>query len=521
MDAQRASGPAPGVDSAPLFGDGTAGASERDMGATSGRNERSGRIRRAQRWTVAYLALAALTSTPAARAADVPDPVQPESAAALSNTPSIDLDAILERRFLRVLTVPRPSDEGRVGSGSADDYSIVRAFTDYLNARYAPGEFELPIAFVLIRVDESELMPGLRAGRGDLIAAPRSALQGRLGTDEGALLEPLLEEVLIENARARAITSLEDLSGRPVAVRRHSVHHVALSSLDEGIVRSGRAPVRIIAVDPEVETEDLVALVATGYFQYALTDSAVARSIAATSPMLRISAGLPLGVASELAFETLPSAPKLTGELGDFLDRYRHGSLPAEIGVRRHVGRSDALRDRPEPAASPSLSRYDDHFKRFADRYGFDWRLLASIACQESRFRQAVTNRWGATGLFQVKPVTAREPYIGIPEIAGRANAANNVHAGVRYLNWIKERYFDPVEEMHERDRIRMALAAYNAGPRTLLRAQRLATQMGLDPTRWFRNVELAMLAMDKQEPVKYVSEINQRYLSYVMFGVE
>ena len=74
---------------------------------------------------------------------------------------------------------------------------------------------------------------------------------------------------------------------------------------------------------------------------------------------------------------------------------------------------------------------------------------------------------------------------------------------------------------MRERDRIRMALAAYNAGPRTLINARRRAERMGLDPARWFRHVELALLSMNRSEPVKYVSEINQRYLSYVLLGVE
>ena len=37
----------------------------------------------------------------------------------------------------------------------------------------------------------------------------------------------------------------------------------------------------------------------------------------------------------------------------------------------------------------------------------------------------------------------------------------------------------------------------------------------------WFRHVELSMLGMRKNEPVKYVSEINQRYLSYVLLGVK
>jgi membrane-bound lytic murein transglycosylase MltF len=167
------------------------------------------------------------------------------------------------------------------------------------------------------------------------------------------------------------------------------------------------------------------------------------------------------------------------------------------------------------------LSTYDDEFRNYAEQYGFDWRLMAAMAYQESRFRQNIRNRYGATGLFQIKPKTAKEPYVDIYPIAGEENASNNIHAGVKYLAWIKNRYFDGIEEMRERDRVRLALAAYNAGPATIINARNKAKRMGLDPLRWFRNVELALLAMRKPEPVKYVSEINQRYLSYVMLGVE
>ncbi len=452
----------------------------------------------------------------------MPTKVASAAGSRVARDPDVGLESILERRFLRVLTLRPPAgDSAGTRSGSMSGYQVVRAFTDFLNAKYPAGEYELPIAYVLIRVDPANLIPSLQAGTGDLIAAPPGVGTDRHASSEPGVLHRASDDVIVGHARAPVIASVDDLSGRPVAVRQSSVHHAILTSLAERLVREGKLPVRITALDPDFEPDDIVALVAAGHFQYTLTDSRIARAAAAISPSLRITEDLPLHESGELVWTTLPSTPGLAADLSDFLDEYRHGSLPSGIGVRRSFDHVGTGRTRLAPATSAPLSRYDAHFKRFADRYGFDWRLLASIACQESRFRQSVTNRWGATGLFQVKPKTAREPYIGIREIAGSGNAANNVHAGVRYLNWIKERYFDPVEEMRERDRIRMALAAYNAGPRTLLRAQRLANQMGLDPNRWFRNVELAMLAMDKRESVNYVREINQRHLSYVMFGVE
>ena len=86
-------------------------------------------------------------------------------------------------------------------------------------------------------------------------------------------------------------------------------------------------------------------------------------------------------------------------------------------------------------------------------------------------------------------------------------------------MSWIKKRYFDSEKEMKEKARIRMAMAAYNAGPARVLKAIKLAKRMKLDPNRWFRHVELAMLAMRKTEPVTYVSEINKRYVAYLLLG--
>jgi len=151
--------------------------------------------------------------------------------------------------------------------------------------------------------------------------------------------------------------------------------------------------------------------------------------------------------------------------------------------------------------------------------YKFDWRLLSALSFQESRFDQSITNKWGAIGLFQIKQMTANEPYIKIKNITGHENTENNIHAGTKYLSWIRNRYFVPNKLMHDEDKIRMTLAAYNAFPRRVLQAISQAKKMGLDPNKWFRNVELAMLKLGYPEPVIYVSEINKHYVGYTLLG--
>jgi membrane-bound lytic murein transglycosylase F len=49
-------------------------------------------------------------------------------------------------------------------------------------------------------------------------------------------------------------------------------------------------------------------------------------------------------------------------------------------------------------------------------------------------------------------------------------------------------------------DRIRFALASYNCGPGHVYDAQDLPKEMGLNPNRWFGNVEKAILLLSKRE---------------------
>ena len=74
---------------------------------------------------------------------------------------------------------------------------------------------------------------------------------------------------------------------------------------------------------------------------------------------------------------------------------------------------------------------------------------------------------------------------------------------------------------MSEKNKVRMAIASYNAGPARVRKAIALAKKMGLDHTDWFRSVEMALLKMRRTEPVQYVSEINKRYVAYQLLGID
>jgi membrane-bound lytic murein transglycosylase MltF len=112
---------------------------------------------------------------------------------------------------------------------------------------------------------------------------------------------------------------------------------------------------------------------------------------------------------------------------------------------------------------------------------------------------------------MQVLPSTAADRNVGITDIS---DVENNIHAGVKYLAFLRDRYFsDP--EMSESERLHFVLASYNAGPGNVRKARHKAPSWSVDADRWFKNVEVVMLRTVSQEPVQYVVNINRYYLLF------
>jgi membrane-bound lytic murein transglycosylase MltF len=91
-----------------------------------------------------------------------------------------------------------------------------------------------------------------------------------------------------------------------------------------------------------------------------------------------------------------------------------------------------------------------------------------------------------------------------------------NIHAGVKYLDFLRTRYFDEpgVDALNQ---TLLALAAYNVGPSRMINLRNKATKMGYDRNVWFDNVELAAAKHVGREPVQYVANIYKYYLAYLL----
>ena len=150
-------------------------------------------------------------------------------------------------------------------------------------------------------------------------------------------------------------------------------------------------------------------------------------------------------------------------------------------------------------------------FQKYSAEYSFDYLMIAAQGYQESLLDQSKKSPVGAVGIMQVIPKYAAASPISVPNVS---DSDGNIHAGVKMLRNIQDTYLkgdnlDPV------NRTLLAFASYNAGPNRIARLRKTAKERGLDPDKWFGNVEL-MVAQDiGQETVTYVDNIYKYYISY------
>lgn len=133
------------------------------------------------------------------------------------------------------------------------------------------------------------------------------------------------------------------------------------------------------------------------------------------------------------------------------------------------------------------VSPYDDIIKKHAEELGWDWRMLAAVVYQESKYSINSVSYRGAEGLMQVMPRTGR--LYGIHDLT---DPENNLKAGTSHLKRLQRIYSD--QNMSQMEMIKFTLAAYNAGEGRIADCRRFAASRNEDNTSWDTIVSLIPL---------------------------
>lgn len=425
-----------------------------------------------------------------------------------------DLKALLKKRYIRVLTTfNRTNFFLSDGKPHGHEYALLKDYETFLNKGAKKGELRTVLEF--IPVSREQLVLGLVEGYGDIAAASLTITPTRL--KEVDFTNPYLtgvDEVVVTHKGAPKILSTEDLSGRRVFVRESSNYYESLASLNRSFLDQGKRPIQVIKADEDLETEDILEMVNSGAIEITLSDSHIAGIWSEVLKNLQVHREVTLRSGAQIAWMVRKNSPELKASLNRFLKEYRKGTLLGNIYFNRYYKDNPWIKNPLRAGEEKKLEKCKPLFKKYAAQYGFDWRLILAVASQESGLDNNKKNPSGAVGIMQVRPETAGDKHIDIDKVH---LLENNIHAGVKYLAFLRDRYYS-APEIRSRDQVRLTIASYNAGPAKIRRARSLAEEMRLDSNRWFRHVELAALSLIGQETVRYVSNINKYYNIYQLF---
>ncbi|MCK5336063.1 MAG: transporter substrate-binding domain-containing protein, partial [Gammaproteobacteria bacterium] len=421
-----------------------------------------------------------------------------------------DFDAIRKRKTLRVITRNNAASYFLWrGELLGFEYEFVKAFAK---------EHKLRLEIISAPSHEAQI-PMLLEGKGDIIASFLTITDKR--KERGIVFSRphhKASEIIVSRADDKTIDSVDDLKGRSVVVRKSSAYWETLQAL-----QNTGLEFNLVAAPENMETEEIIAQVADGKFDLTLADNHLLDIELTWRDDIR--AALVLGEVRNNAWAMRDNNPKLTKAVNQFIKK-QYRSLFYNVTYNKYFKNAHKIKkyrsQRIDLNPDGTLSPYDKLVKKYAQKHEFDWRLIVAQMYQESRFNPEAKSWVGALGLMQVMPRTAKEMGIG-----NLKQPESGIKAGVQYLNWVRDRF---EAELDVKARMWFTLAAYNAGQGHVKDARRLARKQGLNPNRWFDNVEKAMLLLSKKkyyskarhgyvrgrEPVNYVREIRSRYRAYI-----
>lgn len=422
-----------------------------------------------------------------------------------------DLPEIRKRGILRALVSPSRTDfflDGLRPRGILVE--LLDQYLSKLNQGTKKGRTGIAVKYVIVPFEE--LIPALLDGRGDIAVANLTITperERRVAFVRGK--GNRVDELVVTHKNAPGVSTLDDLAGRTVVVLAGSSYAEHLRSLNVRLRGRGKKPVQIEEADRNLATEDLLELVNAGVVDITVADDYRARLWAKVLPDIRVHDRVKVNAGGTLGWAVRKENPKLLQTLQAAAPSLRAGSRIGNTLINRYYKDTKWIKNPVSKSERRKLQRLVELFKKYGEKYGFDWLALAAQGYQESALDQSLRSRTGAVGIMQMLPSTAQDPKVGISDIS---TDENNIHAAAKYLAFLRDRYFDDPSLAAE-DRLALTWAAYNAGPANVQRMRDKTRELGLDPNRWFGHVEHGALAVVGVETVRYVRSIYKYYLAY------
>ena len=267
---------------------------------------------------------APVNATPAAVIAPAPAEIRPAPDQPVSKfertgeVAHLDLDAIAERGYLRVLVAPSRTHfetvDGRHRGRAVDvGVGLAGALVERTGRQ---------VSVVFIETRDDQLIPALLAGSGDIAA---NVLLTFARDEQVAFAPPLLTGIreLVVTGLDKPLVSLEDVGGRMIHVRKDSDHHASLIRLNAQLKGINRPPARIVAEEKIKTDEELLDRVNQGAIPATVADSYIFDLWSKALPKTTANRDVAVSQDGSLSWVSRKDAPKLTVFLREFFATHR------------------------------------------------------------------------------------------------------------------------------------------------------------------------------------------------------
>ncbi len=410
------------------------------------------------------------------------------------------IDQIKAVGELRVVTREGPFAyyRGADDMPEGPEYELARRFASELGVRL---KIE-PVS------SYAEIYAAITSGRAHVAAAGlKIPSEPIAGVAFGPVYQQVREHLIYRRDSSRP-GSLAEIGDADLEIVADSAHAATLHAARQSI------PDLVWTEDASSDTQSLLDGVANGSIDYTIADSTEFALAHDVHPDLRIAFDFPGD--HSLAWAVSTRDPEFLSTVSGYFGRVNANGELAAI-VQRYYGRAENLEFvGPRGFMRDMQSRlplYKKWFEEAAEQSSQDWRLLAAIGYEESKWNPSAASAAGAKGLMQLTDETASATKVNNP-----GDARQSIFGGARYFKQVFEKIPTHVPEP---DRTWFALAAYNIGFGHLEDARVLTQKAGRDPDSWQDVREfLPLLAQEYwytqtengyargSEPVRYVDNV-------------
>jgi len=422
-----------------------------------------------------------------------------------------DLETIKERGVLRVATLSRSTSFFVLkGQNLGYEYELADRFSKSLGV-----EME-----VITALDMNDLVDKLYNGEVDLIAYPLTVANEFKSKVRYTEHEYITKQVLVQLQKKGEplISDVTQLIGKEIYVVENSKYHNRLSNLNNEV----GGGIVIQTVSNETDEEKLIEMVSQGEIPFTLTDDNIANINKTYFDNIDVS--LPVSFVQRSAWAVGLDSPELYDAVNAWFGESKNNYIYQYLYHKYF----DQKKNRNQQASRlyidmHRISVFDDLFKQHVKKIAWDWRLLASMAYQESNFNPDAESWAGAQGLMQLMPATAL--LFGADDTR---DPNQSIQAATKYIQYVS-RIFNYIEDKEER--LKFILASYNAGFGHIKDAIALTEKYNKNPDKWDGNVaEFVLLKSNPEyfndsivrfgylrgeEVYNYVNEILYRYEMY------